>query len=259
MIEIKDQSDTRIELYTSLQKAAEKHLRNGVFVAEGVKVFKKLLESDLKIISIFALPEYYEENNSIIEKRIIDKSKLYFASKDLMAEIIGFKIHSGVMAIASVPQNPPLENLRFPIVALNGIVDSENVGAIVRNCAAFGCHSIIYDKKTSSPYLRRAVRVSMGTVFDVDIHETNSLRNSLLDLKSNKKVKIISSEINENSIDIRNVDKSGNVIIVFGSEGRGIDSEILEYSDFIAHIAISPSVSSLNVAASSAIMLYEFL
>ena len=84
-----------------------------------------------------------------------------------MNKIVGFKLHSGVMAIGKQPVDVNLSELESPVVVMNGIINSENVGSIIRNCAAFGFESIITDKQTSSPYLRRAVRVSMGAVLNI--------------------------------------------------------------------------------------------
>lgn len=261
MIEITNIEDSRIQLYRGLRSTPDSHTRQKVFVAEGEKVFQKLLESNLSIKSMFAMAEYYEKYANYIVNRVPGINEMFIADKNLMNEIVGFRLHEGIMAIADIPPNYPLSAMTYPIVALNGIVNSENVGAIIRNCAAFGCHSVIFDSKTSNPYLRRAVRVSMGTVFNIHIHETNMLIESLLSLKANYNGLIIASEIHNNSIDINDLkiksNHKNNQIIIFGSEGKGIDNNILNISDIIVSIPISPAVPSLNVAASSAIMLYE--
>lgn len=259
MIEITSLEDKRVELYNNLRKIRDDHLNKKVFVAEGEKVVKRLLNSNLEIESIFALAEYYEKFEELIQYRLPHKDKCFFANRELMNDIAGFRLHTGIMAISKMPTYVAINDMEFPIVALNGIVNSENVGSIVRNCAAFGCNSLIFDSKTSSPYMRRAVRVSMGTIFDIKIHESNKLLESLKKLKKDKNCLIISAEINENSIDFRQIDSDKDYILIFGSESKGIDSEILNISDFVAHIPISEAVPSLNVAASSAIMLYELM
>ncbi|OGU15633.1 MAG: hypothetical protein A2X61_12065 [Ignavibacteria bacterium GWB2_35_12] len=171
-----------------------------------------------------------------------------------MNKIVGFKLHSGVMAIGKQPVDVNLSELESPVVVMNGIINSENVGSIIRNCAAFGFESIITDKQTSSPYLRRAVRVSMGAVLNMKIHFSENLSDDLQKLKDSN-FKIFSAEINDNSIPISQVEIPDKCAIVFGSEGRGINNEILGISDFTVHIPITAQVNSINVASSSAVIL----
>ncbi len=253
MIEITDINDSRIRLYRSLRKTPGSHKQEKVFVAEGEKVTEKLLKSRLEVNSIFALREYYEKFGELIKKRIPDESKRYFASRDFMNGIVGFRLHSGIMAVGCIPEPKNIYELSFPIAVLNGIVNSENVGSIVRNCAAFGFPSLIFDKKTSSPYLRRAVRVSMGTVFDLDIYETGDLFTCLSEFKPRSDV--ISCEISDNAASINSYIFKKDCVLVFGSEGRGIDSDILEVSTHTLYIPISDNVPSLNVAAASAVFM----
>ena len=179
------------------------------------------------------------------------------SKKELMTEIVGYKLHSGIMAIASQPEQATLDELSSPIIVMNGIINSENVGAIVRNCVAFGVHSIIVDRQTVSPYLRRSVRVSMGNVFDVKIHYSDNLSDTLHMLSNIYGYKILAAELTEHSISIYKADFEDNIAVVFGSEGRGVQKEILELSISIIEIPISKNVQSLNVAATSAIFLHE--
>ena len=254
MTEIFDIDDDRITEFRTLKKRNNEHFEAENFVAEGEKVNLKLLKSNLEIIKFFAIPEFYEKYEDLFNLKNIDESKKFFAEKKLMSEIIGFRIHTGVMALAKIPDFQNINILSNRVVVLNSIVDSENVGAISRNCAAFGVDSIIFDNATSSPYMRRAVRVSMGAVFNQKINYAENLIDTLNILKE-LNYKVISAEITYNSIDYKTISFPEKFCLIFGSESHGIEKSILDMSDYIIKIPISDKVESINVAASSAVIL----
>lgn len=254
MIFIKDINDDRIIHYRNLRKTPALHTQENIFVGEGLKVCLKLLNSAMPVLSIFAMPEYYDKYRELISTKNIPENMLFAAEKNIMNKVIGFKIHTGFMAIGKQPEPTPPDNLSNRIIAMNGIIDSENVGSIIRNSAAFGFNSIITDSETSSPYLRRAVRVSMGTVFDMKICPLVDFIKDLYSLKE-RGYSIIAAEIapeSKNVVDFHFPDK---FVLIFGTESHGVSEDALNICDNIIHIPISPNVSSLNVAASSAIFM----
>lgn len=254
MVEITDIDDPRIAYYKSLRSTPPSHTNEKLFLTEGEKVTIQLLKSDLNIESIFAIKEFYQKNNDLIKIKSIPYEKQYYADISLMNQIVGYKLHSGVMALAKQPEPSALIELTSPVIVLNGIINSENVGSIIRNCAAFGVQSIIVDKQTSSPFLRRAVRVSMGAVLFMKIHFSENLSEDLQKLKESS-YKIISAEITDKSSPISEVKLPEKFALVFGNEGRGISKDILDLSDYIIHIPITDKVNSINVASSCAVIL----
>ncbi len=258
MIVISDIDDERIAFYRSLRYTPKSHIENRVFVAEEEKVVLKLLRSELEVLSVFACKEYIEQHIELIKKKNISDEQIFIADKSLMKKIVGYRLHSGFMAIGKQPEDIPAENLRKPLIILNALANAENVGSITRNAAAFGFKSIIYDEASVSPYLRRSVRVSMGNVFHLQIHHSDSIKEIINELKT-RGVKIVAIEICEDSIPMDKFrPENDNYALIFGSEGKGINDEVLELSDLILHIPISPNVASLNVASSSAIVLNKF-
>ncbi|MFN8358554.1 MAG: RNA methyltransferase [Candidatus Kapaibacterium sp.] len=249
--------DPRIQAYRSLEGTPVRHTKERIFIAEGRKVTTSLLESTLQVESVFALPKYYQALTKLIESKNIPNSFLYTADPSIMDRIVGFRLHEGVMAIGRQPEPIPLSALTFPIVALAGVVNSENVGAIMRNCAAFGIKSIIVDAATSSPYLRRSVRVSMGAVFSLDIQYADSIIEIVDELRANAACSVISAEITPDSLPLPSFVFPEQSVIIFGSEGNGISPSILEKSDAIVSVPIT-AITSINVAATSAIVLYHY-
>lgn len=243
--------DKRIKSYLSMRDNLNDENFNPLFVAESIKVVLKLLNSNIKIHSILANIDFYTKNSDALKNREI--SNFYYADDNILKEIIGFRMHTGVIALAYKPEFAPIGALSNIIVGLNKIIDSENVGSIVRNSLAFGIDSIITDNGASSPFLRRAVRVSMGTVFSSKVHHTNDMISTLTILKD-LGYKIISSEINDKSIPFSELNFPSKFVIIFGNEAHGIDSDILDISDYIIHIPMKNWVESINVASSSAVI-----
>lgn len=254
MIEIVNIDDTRISHYRSLKFTPSQHIKENLFIAEGRRVVEKLLNSNLDIISFFATTEFYDTYSELIKKHFIPKEQQFFATKELMKEIVGFKIHTGIMAMAKQPTMYPISNLSDTIISVDNVVDAENIGAIIRNMVAFNFDSFLYSNSSSSPYLRRAVRVSMGTIFNTKVSLSTNFIQTLNELKK-QNYTIIAAEINNNSIDINNYKFPKKRLIIFGNEAKGISKEILNIADAIIHIPINSEVPSINVAATSAIFL----
>jgi len=251
MVIINDINDEKITLYRSLRKTPSSHTNQQIFVAEGDIAVKKLLDSNLDICSIFCTEDYFNIYKDQIYIRV-KSANLYIGSKNLMDQIVGFRLHKGIMAIAKQPESTELSELRSPVIILNGIVNSENVGAIVRNCVAFGIKSLVVDKQTSSPYMRRAVRCSMGAVYFMDIHFSDDITKCIDDLKS-KMFSVLAAENTEDAKLLNNYKFPEKYAIVLGSEGKGINPKILSLADQIIKIPISDNIASINVAACSAI------
>jgi tRNA G18 (ribose-2'-O)-methylase SpoU len=252
IIEIENPNDFRILNYKSMRDNLIDFSGNSLFVAEGEKVVLKLFKSNISINSVFARKNFYDENSQIFNKF---KNVDYFtANEEILKSIVGFKMHTGVMAIAQKPDLSNISDLSDTIVCLNGLVDSENIGSIVRNCVAFGVDSLIFDKSTSSPFMRRAVRVSMGTVFSLKIYQSMQIYEDLKLLKSSG-YKIISAEICQNAKSINNFVFPPKKVLIFGSEAIGINQQIIDISDDVIYIPIDNKIESINVASSSAIFL----
>jgi len=256
MVKINDINDFRIRHYKSLRFTPPSHTNDSVFITESEKVTLKLLTCKIEVVSLFITYDYIEKYKNLIDKKNIPENMIFVAEKNLMEQIVGFKIHNGIMAMGKIPLNCSLDDMKSPIIILNGIIDSENVGSIVRNCAAFGIKSLIVDETSSSPYLRRAVRVSMGNVLDINVYHSDSLIKTLL-LLGNKGFSIYAAEITANSKNLDSCKFKEPFALIFGNESAGVATEILQQCDAIIHIPVKESVSSLNVASSSAVFLYE--
>lgn len=250
-----------LQPYRTLRRPLE-HQRNGMFVAEGEKVVRKLLVSDLEILTVLLTPEWFEEYRPLLEQRS-GSMRVFVAPKQLVEEIVGFHLHQGIMAVARIPRPltllEALAHVRHPalLVAVDGLTNAENLGVLVRNCAAFEVDALLVGETSSSPYLRRAVRNSMGTVFNLPVVHLASLVDSLLDLKSKHTMRVVAAHPHAERVALHQASMTGDCCLVFGSEGEGISTAVLAVCDDLVAIPMQEGVDSLNVASASAVFLYE--
>lgn len=251
-----------LQPYRTLRRPLEHH-REGIFVAEGEKVVRRLLESNLQVVSMLMTPQWHEKLSSSDAFRTSGPSfKVFLAERSLLETIVGFNLHQGIMAVGKVPEEHPLTEvlgmIRRPqfLVALDGLVNAENVGVVVRNCAGFGADAIIVGETSSSPYLRRAVRNSMGSVFQLRVIHVDDLARDLSMLGREYHIRTIAAHPHGNR-GIHGFDFSGDICLVFGNEGTGVSPAILEVCAERVAIPMMNETDSLNVASASAVVLYE--
>ncbi len=250
-----------LEAYRTLKRPLEHH-QAGFFVAEGEKVVHRLLQSSLRIRSLLLTEEWLTAYHELIGLRS-ENPRIYVAEKSLMEGIVGFQLHKGIMAIADIPAATTIEEaaakaLRpYLFVAVDGIMNSENLGVIVRNCASFGVNALVVGETSCDPYLRRSVRNSMGNIFTLPIVRTSHIVEKLATIRSSFGLKIIAAHPRGSSMRIETVDFNSDCCLVFGGEGFGISDPVLEVCDVTATIPMFNGVDSINVASASAVMLYE--
>jgi len=253
MLEIVDIDNPLIDQYKNLKISRNTSSVNATFIVEGRKAVLKLLSSNFRVKSLFAVRDFYDEFFNIIIQKVVPE-KQFIATKKLMNNLVGFKLHAGILAEAEIPVNSKFDSISETIVCLNRITDAENVGSIIRNCLAFEFNNIIVDSGCYFPYSRRVARVSMGSLFYQNIHIAGTLSDTIKMLK-NIDYKAIAVENNMNSVAMKKKYYNGKKIIIFGNETTGIESEIIDLCDYIVHIPMSNKIESLNVASASAIFL----
>ena len=246
--------------YQTMRRQLE-HRTEGIFVAEGEKVVRRLLESKFTVVSVLMPEKWLGELSPLIEARP-ERVEVFIAEKPLLEQLTGFSMYQGLLAVGKVPGILLMEELLAKsqpprlFVAMEGLSSAENLGTIVRNCAAFGVQGLIVGETCSSPYLRRAVRSSMGTVFELPIVESRNLAHDLHRLRL-EKILCIAAHPQPDSTLLWNTDLSGDCCIVVGSEGNGISADILKCCDTAAAIPMAARVDSLNVGSATAAFLSE--
>jgi tRNA G18 (ribose-2'-O)-methylase SpoU len=247
--------------YRTMRRSKD-HAAQGIFVAEGDKVVKRLLrDSRYGVVSVVLPPDRLHEFTPLLMTRPEDFD-VFLAPKTFLEGLIGFHMYQGVLAVGKIPPQPSLDGViaesprPLLLVAADELANSENVGALVRNCAAFGVHAIIVGESCASPWLRRSVRSSMGTIFSLPVIETASLVLTLCSLRETG-VHIIAAHPHVDKRTLRQGRFTGDCCIVMGNEGKGIRPEVLEACDEAVAIRMPPSVDSLNVTSATSVFLYE--
>lgn len=249
-----------LQPYRTLRQPIE-HFTKGLFVAEGEKVVRRLLGTPIPVISVLLTPEWFAVYEPLLQQRA-ESITAFCGPKELLETIVGYHLHQGIMALARIPHTLTLKEFvdratpPYLFVALDGLTNAENVGVIVRNCAAFGVHGILVGETSSSPYLRRAVRNSMGSVFTLPIYHSPELVRDLTILKASYNCSILAAHPHAEST-LPQLQTRDNLCIVFGSEGEGISPTVLSTCTHTAAIPMANGVDSLNVASASAVFLYE--
>lgn len=238
------------------------HREQGIFVAEGEKVVRRLLESSIEIVSLLLPEPWLREYAELLQSRPEKKITAYTADKAVLEELTGFSMYQGVLGVGRVPPPVLLEDLlstrKTPllIVAVEGVSAAENIGGLVRNCVAFGADAILVGETTCSPYLRRAVRSSMGTIFKLPVIQSTRLSATLAQARA-RSFRVIAAHPHTNEKTLMDADFSQNCIIVLGSEGAGLAAATLEGCDEAVAIPMQNGVDSLNVGTAGAVFLYE--
>jgi len=225
------------------------------FVADSPKVANLLLETDIEIRSILATQEYYDKYASLIKDKNIPQ--LFVASKALMQDIVGHKIHHNVMMHGTRPKQSALTDLGDNIIMLDEISSTQNIGSIARSAAAIGINSYLLPTHGPHPYSRRALRVSMGHISMLKTHLYDDIKETIITLKKNG-YRIYAAEVTEDSTPLASVKVIEKWVLLMGHEGSGISEEILDLCDEVVTIEMMEGVKSFNVGVAASIMMYQF-
>jgi len=243
--------------YRTLRRPVE-HQKQGIFVAEGDKVVRRLLDSGLTLVSMLMTPDWFHR---LFTTGTQPPCQVFVADKKLVETIVGYGLHQGIMAVGRIPREQPLDEMiqltQQPhlLVALDGIANAENVGVIMRNAAAFGAQGIVVGETSSSPYLRRAVRNSMGAVFRLPVVSSTNTVEDLGSLRT-KGFSVIAAHPRA-SLSLYEADLTGDLCLILGNEESGVSTPVLEICTHQISIPILNQIDSLNVSSACAVFLYE--
>ena len=242
-----------LEIYQKLRDAV--FSADNSFIADSPKVVNTLLERDIEIKSILATQEYYDKYRDLISLQNIPK--LYLADKEEMQKIVGRRIHHNCMAHGVRPAQTQLSELGDHIIMLDEISSSENVGAIARSAAALGVDSYLLPSSAPHPYQRRALRVSMGHISKLKMHQYEDIFSTLEYLKA-RGYTIFGAELTPESINLADIETPKKWVLLMGHEGKGLSQEILDECSHCVKIEMVDGVRSFNVATAASIIMYKF-
>ena len=268
IIEITDFHAPELDPYARL---TQNQLRNrlepekGIFIAESPKVIDRALDAGYKPVSLLMERKQITGPAAGILSRCGD-APVYTADREMLAELTGFELTRGVLCAFHRPAPRPVEELcknARRVAVLEGIVDSTNVGAIFRSAAALNMDAVLINPSCCDPLCRRAVRVSMGTVFQVpwgQLGETPAdWPEKGMDILHSLGFKTAAMALSDRSVSIddEQLAKEPKLAIVLGTEGDGLAAGTIASCDYTVKIPMSHSVDSLNVAAASAVAFWQ--
>ena len=268
IIEITDFHAPELDPYARLtqnQLRNRLELEKGIFIAESPKVIDRALDAGYKPVSLLMERKQITGPAAGILSRCGD-APVYTADREMLAELTGFELTRGVLCAFRRPAPRPVEELcknARRVAVLEGIVDSTNVGAIFRSAAALNMDAVLINPSCCDPLCRRAVRVSMGTVFQVpwgQLGETPAdWPEKGMDILHSLGFKTAAMALSDRSVSIddEQLAKEPKLAIVLGTEGDGLAAGTIASCDYTVKIPMSHGVDSLNVAAASAVAFWQ--
>lgn len=268
IIEITDFEAPELDVFARLTEAqlrVRREAERGIFIAESPKVIQRALDAGYEPVSLLMERRHIEGQAREIIARC-GEIPVYTADRDLLAGLTGYTLTRGVLCAMHRPRLPSVEELcggARRVAVLEGIVDSTNIGAIFRSAAALNIDAVLVTPSCSDPLYRRAVRVSMGTIFQVPWTRigTEPGQWPRLGMERLRRLgfKTAAMALSDNAVSIEEPALRGEekLAIVLGTEGDGLARGTIAACDYTVRIPMAHQVDSLNVAAASAIAFWQ--
>ena len=260
IIEINSLSHPGVEVFATLTEA---QLRNrlepqkGIFIAESPKVIHVALNAGYEPLALLCERKHIEGDAAYLIERCGD-IPVYTGERELLASLTGYTLTRGVLCAMRRPAPKSVEEVcqdAKRIAVIDGVVDTTNIGAIFRSAAALGIDAVLLTPSSCDPLNRRAVRVSMGSVFLLPWTWLEAPISSLRTLG----FRTVAMALSDNSvpIDHPSLKDEPQLAIVLGTEGDGLSTQVIQETDYVVRIPMWHEVDSLNVAAASAVAFWE--
>uniref|UniRef100_UPI004056A35D TrmH family RNA methyltransferase n=1 Tax=Acetatifactor sp. TaxID=1872090 RepID=UPI004056A35D len=268
IIEITSLNAPELDIYTRLNEAQLLHIYEpnlGLFIAESPKVIERALDAGYTPVSLLAEPKHITGEAKAVIARCGD-IPIYTADSDVLAKLTGFQLTRGVLCAMRRKALPGIEEICANvcrIAILENVVNPTNVGAIFRSAAALNIDAILLTPACSNPLYRRALRVSMGTVFQIPWTYFNDKAETWpqpgIQLLKQLGFKTAAMALSDQSVSIDNPQlmSEGKLAIILGTEGDGLADCTIADCDYTVRIPMAHGVDSLNVAAASAVAFWQ--
>lgn len=259
--EITDFLDPELDVYARLSEVQllnKEFPEKGMFIAESPKVIERALDAGYEPISCVMEKRHIEGEGKRILERIKDVP-VFCAEFDVLTQLTGFKLTRGMLCAMRRKKLPDVKKIcenKSRIVVLDKVMNPTNVGAIIRSAAALGMDAVLLTPGCSDPLYRRAARVSMGTVFQI---EWTFLDDDGLDEIRSLGFKTVAMALKDDSVSVSDpaLSKEEKLAIIMGTEGDGLSDATIMGCDYTVKIPMYHGVDSLNVAAASAVAFYQ--
>lgn len=257
--EISSIKDERLQLFTSMTEAQLRNRLNqeqGVFIAESPKVIRVALQAGYQPQALLCEQKHIEgDARDIIEAH--PEMPVYTGSREMLSELTGYTLTRGVLCAMRRKPEPKLEDVlrdAHRVCIIDAVCDTTNIGAIFRSAAALDIDAVLLTRNACDPLNRRAVRVSMGSVFLVPWTWLDNY-----DTLHDYGFKTAAMALTDQSVSIDNatVASEERLAIIMGTEGDGLPQETINEADYTVRIPMAHGVDSLNVAAAAAVAFWQ--
>lgn len=268
IIDITDFSAPELDIYARLSEVQLLRIHEpgrGIFIAESPKVIERALNAGCKPISFLVEDKHMETQAQPFLTRC-EAVPVYRASCDVLTQLTGFALTRGMLCAMYRPELPAVRQVcahARRIAVLEDVVNPTNVGAIFRSAAALNMEAVLLTRACSDPLYRRAIRVSMGTVFQVPWtylpDQDNRQEQHYTKLLHDLGFRTAAMALREDSVSIddRRLKEEEKLAVILGTEGDGLPDFTIDNCDYTVRIPMSHGVDSLNVAAASAVTFWE--
>ena len=261
MIEITSLDDPRVSPFSRLTEAQlrmELEPENGLFIAESPKVIRVALDAGWQPMALLCERKHIEGDARDIIERLSPRVPIYTGSRELLTQLTGYTLTRGVLCAMHRRPFPTLEEIlkgARRVVVIEAVTDTTNIGAIFRSAAALGIDAVLLTRDTCDPLNRRAVRVSMGSVFLVPWTWLDVPISSLHEYN----FRTVAMALTDQSIplDDARLKAEPRLAIIMGTEGDGLPQQTISEADYTVRIPMAHGVDSLNVAAAAAVAFWE--
>jgi tRNA G18 (ribose-2'-O)-methylase SpoU len=260
IVEVKSLTQPGLEVFSTLTEAQLRNKlepRKGIFIAESPKVIQVALDNHYEPLSLLCERRHIEGDAASIIAQCGD-IPVYTGDRELLANLTGYQLTRGVLCAFRRPVLGSVADIcrnTRRIVVIDGVVDTTNIGAIFRSAAAMGIEAVLLTRNSCDPLNRRAVRVSMGSVFLVPWTWLDAPLPTLHELG----FKTAAMALSEDSVSIDNPQLMAEpqLAIVMGTEGDGLPKQTIAEADYVVRIPMHHQVDSLNVAAAAAVAFWQ--
>lgn len=259
VVEVDSVADPRVDDFRDLKAADRRPDRpggRGLVIAEGTVVVRRMLDSPFRPHALLGVDKRWRELEPELAGLDIP---FYRASAEVMAEVVGFHLNRGVLAVAHRPPERDFAGLvadAATVAVLEGVNDHENLGAMFRNAAGLGVDAVLFGDRCADPLYRRSVRVSMGHVLRVPFASVPRWPDGLAELRR-RGFQVIALSPDPAAPTLATALTGRRVALLLGAEGPGLTAEAMAASDVRARIPMSAGTDSLNVATAAAMAFYE--
>lgn len=261
IIHVESLNTPGVEVFGTLTEA---QLRNrlepekGIFIAESPKVIRVALDAGYQPLALLCEERHIEGDAADIIARCPSDMPVYTGSREMLSQLTGYILTRGVLCAMRRPMPRPVAEIvsdASRVVVIDGVVDSTNIGAIFRSAAALGIDAVLLTPDSCDPLNRRAVRVSMGSVFLVPWTWIDGSLSQLHELGFKTAAMALSDD--SVSLDAPCLKAEERLALVMGTEGDGLPLQTIREADYVVRIPMKHGVDSLNVAAASAVAFWE--